>query len=128
LLRLCAGEAIGTLLVAPTQKQQARKQWMADHLQMRGAIAIDEGAANKLTREGKSLLPIGMHSVKGEFSRGDVIAICDLQGTELARGLANYASAECRLLCKKPSSEIEKLLGYVAEPEMVHRDNLVLMR
>ena len=128
LLRLCAGESIGTLLVAPTQKQQARKQWMADHLQLRGAIAIDDGAVNKLTREGKSLLPIGMHSVKGEFSRGDVIAICDLQGVELARGLANYASAECRLLCKKPSSEIEKLLGYVAEPEMVHRDNLVLMR
>jgi len=128
LLRLCAGEAIGTLLVAPTLKQQARKQWMADHLQMRGSILIDDGAANKLTREGKSLLPIGMHSVKGEFSRGDVIAICDLQGVELARGLANYASAECRLLCKKPSSEIEKLLGYVAEPELVHRDNLVLMR
>ena len=128
LLRLCAGESIGTLLVAPTQKQQARKQWMADHLQLRGSILIDEGAVNKLTREGKSLLPIGMHSVKGEFSRGDVIAICDLQGMELARGLANYASAECRLLCKKPSSEIEKLLGYVAEPEMVHRDNLVLMR
>ena len=128
LLRLCAGESIGTLLVAPTQKQQARKQWMADHLQLRGSMLIDEGAVNKLTREGKSLLPIGMHSVKGEFSRGDVIAICDLQGMELARGLANYASAECRLLCKKPSSEIEKLLGYVAEPEMVHRDNLVLMR
>jgi glutamate 5-kinase len=128
LLRLCAGESIGTLLVAPTQKQQARKQWMADHLQMRGAIAIDDGAANKLTGEGKSLLPIGMHSVKGEFSRGDVIAICDLQGVELARGLANYASAECRLLCKKPSTDIESLLGYVAEAEMVHRDNLVLMR
>jgi glutamate 5-kinase len=128
LLRLCAGESIGTLLVAPTQKQQARKQWMADHLQLRGSMLIDEGAVNKLTREGKSLLPIGMHSVKGEFSRGDVIAICDLEGVELARGLANYASAECRLLCKKPSSEIEKLLGYVAEPEMVHRDNLVLMR
>ena len=128
LLRLCAGESIGTLLVAPTHKQQARKQWMADHLQMRGSMLIDEGAVNKLTREGKSLLPIGMHSVKGEFSRGDVIAICDLQGIEIARGLANYASAECRLLCKKPSSEIEKLLGYVAEPEMVHRDNLVLMR
>ena len=128
LLRLCAGESIGTLLVAPTQKQQARKQWMADHLQLRGSMLIDEGAVNKLTREGKSLLPIGMHSVKGEYSRGDVIAICDLEGVELARGLANYASAECRLLCKKPSSEIEKLLGYVAEPEMVHRDNLVLMR
>jgi glutamate 5-kinase len=128
LLRLCAGESIGTLLVAPTQKQQARKQWMADHLQLRGSILVDEGAANKLTLEGKSLLPIGMHSVKGEFSRGDVIAICDSQGVELARGLANYASAECRLLCKKPSSDIEKLLGYVAEPEMVHRDNLVLTR
>ena len=128
LLRLCAGEPIGTLLVAPTHKQQARKQWMADHLQLRGSILIDDGAVNKLAREGKSLLPIGMHSVKGEFSRGDVIAICDLQGLELARGLANYASAECRLLCKKSSSDIEKLLGYVAEPEMVHRDNLVLMR
>ena len=128
LLRLCAGESIGTLLVAPTQKQQARKQWMADHLQLRGSMLIDDGAVHKLTREGKSLLPIGMHSVKGEFSRGDVIAICDLQGLELARGLANYASAECRLLCKKSSSDIEKLLGYVAEPEMVHRDNLVLMR
>ncbi|MFM7802359.1 MAG: glutamate 5-kinase, partial [Limnohabitans sp.] len=128
LLRLCEGEAIGTLLIAPTQKQQARKQWMADHLQLRGSVCIDDGAVDKLTREGKSLLPIGMHSVKGEFSRGDVIAICDLHGHELGRGLANYASAECRLLCKKPSSEIEKLLGYVAEPEMVHRDNLVLMR
>jgi glutamate 5-kinase len=128
LLRLCAGESIGTLLVAPTQKQQARKQWMADHLQLRGSMLIDDGAVNKLTREGKSLLPIGMQSVKGDFSRGDVIAICDLQGVEIARGLANYASAECRLLCKKPSTEIEKLLGYVAEPEMVHRDNLVLMR
>jgi glutamate 5-kinase len=128
LLRLCDGQAIGTLLVAPTQKQQARKQWMADHLQLRGSLLIDDGAVHKLLGEGKSLLPIGMHSVKGEFSRGDVIAISDLLGNELARGLANYASAECRLLCKKPSSDIEKLLGYVAEPEIVHRDNLVLMR
>jgi len=128
LLRLCAGEPIGSLLTAPTQKQQARKQWMADHLQLRGALLIDDGAVRKLTGEGKSLLPIGMHSVRGDFSRGDVIAICDLQGQELARGLANYASAECRLLCKKPSADIEKMLGYVAEPEMVHRDNLVLTR
>jgi glutamate 5-kinase len=125
---LAAGESIGTLLVAPTHKQQARKQWMADHLQLRGSISIDAGAAHKVAQEGKSLLPIGMHSVKGEFSRGDVIAICDAQGVEIARGLANYASAECRLLCKKPSTDIESLLGYVAEAEMVHRDNLVLMR
>jgi len=128
LLRLAAGESIGTLLVAPTHKQQARKQWMADHLQLRGSISIDAGAARKVVQEGKSLLPIGMHSVKGEFSRGDVIAICDAQGVEIARGLANYASAECRLLCKKPSTDIESLLGYVAEAELVHRDNLVLMR
>jgi glutamate 5-kinase len=128
LLRLAHGEAIGTLLVAPTQKQQARKQWMADHLQLRGSITIDEGAVAKVRDEGKSLLPIGMVGVEGEFSRGEVIAIRDASGQEIARGLANYASAEARLLCRKPSTEFEALLGYVAEPEMVHRDNLVLSR
>jgi glutamate 5-kinase len=128
LVRLTRGEAIGTLLVAPTQKQQARKQWMADHLQMRGAVIVDEGAAAKVRDEGKSLLPIGMVQVDGDFSRGEVIAIRDAQGVEIARGLANYAGSEARLLCRKPSSEFEKLLGYAAEPEMVHRDNLVLTR
>ena len=126
LLRLTKGEAIGTLLVAPTQKQQARKQWMADHLQLRGSITVDKGAVDKVRQEGKSLLPIGMTAVEGEFSRGEVIAILDPQGVEIARGLANYASAEARLLCRKPSGEIEASLGYIAEPEMVHRDNLVL--
>ena len=126
LLRLAAGEALGTLLVAPTQKQQARKQWMVDQLQLPGAVWVDSGAVVKLSREGKSLLPIGMQTVQGEFSRGDIIAICDEHGKAFARGLANYASAEARLLCRRASSEIEKLLGYVAEPEMVHRDNLVL--
>ena len=126
LLRLAKGEAIGTLLVAPTQKQQARKQWMADHLQLRGSITVDKGAVDKVRKEGKSLLPIGMVAVEGEFSRGEVIAILDPQGVEIARGLANYASAEARLICRKPSSEIEANLGYMAEPEMVHRDNLVL--
>jgi glutamate 5-kinase len=126
LLRLVAGEPLGTLLVAQTAKQQARKQWMADHLQLRGAITIDEGAVTKVLAEGKSLLPIGMVAVEGEFSRGEVIAIRDLQGVEIARGLANYAAAEARLLCKKPSSEFPALLGYAAEPEMVHRDNLIL--
>jgi glutamate 5-kinase len=127
LLRLAHGEAIGTLLVAPTQKQQARKQWMVDHLQLRGSVTIDDGALAKLTLEGKSLLPIGMTAVQGDFSRGDVIAIRATDGREVARGLANYASAEARLLCRKPSTDIEALLGYVAEPEMVHRDNLVLL-
>ena len=126
LLRLAKGEAIGTLLVAPTQKQQARKQWMVDHLQLRGSITVDNGAVDKVRKEGKSLLPIGMVAVEGEFSRGEVIAILDPQGVEIARGLANYASAEARLICRKPSGEIEASLGYMAEPEMVHRDNLVL--
>jgi glutamate 5-kinase len=128
LVRLTQGEAIGTLLVAPTQKQQARKQWMADHLQLRGAITVDDGAVSKLRHEGKSLLPIGMTAVEGDFSRGEVIAIQDGQGQEIARGLANYAAAEARLLCRKPSQEVEQLLGYIAEPEMVHRDNLVLTK
>ena len=128
LLRLARGEAIGTLLVAQTQKSQARKRWIADHLQLRGAVTVDEGAAAKVRAEGKSLLPIGMTTVEGEFSRGDVIAVRDPAGTEIARGLANYASAEARLLCRKPSGEIERLLGYVAEPEMIHRTNLVVTR
>ena len=128
LIRLSQGEAIGTLLVAPTQKTQARKQWMADHLQMRGAVVVDAGAAAKVRDEGKSLLPIGMVQVEGEFSRGDVIGVRDPSGLEIARGLANYSSAEARLLCRKPSSDFEALLGYAAEPEMLHRDNLVLMR
>jgi glutamate 5-kinase len=128
LTRLLQGETIGTLLVAQTQKQQARKQWMADHLQLRGAVEVDPGAVAKVRDEGKSLLPIGMVSVDGDFSRGDVIAVRDPGGIEIARGLANYSSSEARLLCKKPSSEFEKLLGYAAEPEMLHRDNLVLTR
>ncbi|MDO9145063.1 glutamate 5-kinase [Rhodoferax sp.] len=128
LLRLCQGEAIGTLLVAPTQKMQARKQWIADHLQLRGSVTVDAGAVAKLLGDGSSLLPIGMIGVEGDFSRGDVIAIRDPQGLEMARGLANYASTEARLICRKPSSAFEALLGYVAEPEMVHRDNLVLKR
>ncbi len=128
LVRLTQGEAIGTLLVAQTQKQQARKQWMADHLQLRGSVTIDDGAVSKLKGDGSSLLPIGMTCVDGDFSRGEVIAILDCQGQEVARGLANYAAAEARLLCRKPSSQMSELLGYAAEPEMVHRDNLVLSK
>jgi glutamate 5-kinase len=128
LLRLARGEAIGTLLVAQTPKQQARKQWMADHLQLLGAVVVDAGAVLKLQAEGKSLLAIGMTVVEGDFSRGDVIAIRDEAGFEIGRGLANYASAEARLLCRKASNEFEALLGYTAEPEMIHRDNLILTR
>ncbi len=128
LRRLCGGEAIGTLLVAQTLKTQARKQWIADHLQLRGAVTVDAGAATKLQREGKSLLPIGMTGVEGEFSRGDVIAVREEGGAEIARGLANYSSFEARLICRRPSGDFERLLGYAAEPEMLHRDNLVITR
>ena len=128
LLRLMRGEAIGTLLVAQTPKNHARKQWMADHLQMRGSVLIDAGAVVKVRDEDKSLLPIGMTAVQGEFSRGDVIAVRDAHGLEIARGLSNYSSAEARLICRKSSAEFERLLGYTGEPEMVHRTNLVLNR
>jgi glutamate 5-kinase len=128
LIRLTQGEAIGTLLIAPTQKMQARKQWMADHLQLRGSVSVDPGAASVVRDGGKSLLPIGMTGVQGDFSRGDVIAIRDAEGIEIARGLANYSSSEARLICRKASSEFEKLLGYTGESEMVHRTNLVLSR
>ncbi len=128
LVRLASGESFGTLLVAQTQKNQARKRWMADHLQLRGSVTVDAGAAAKVKDEGKSLLPIGMTGVDGEFSRGDVIAVRNAAGDEFARGLANYSSTEARLICRKPSNDIETLLGYMAEVEMLHRDNLVLTR
>ncbi len=101
---------------------------MSDHLQMRGSVWVDAGAVPKLVGEGKSLLPVGMTAVHGEFSRGDVIAVCGPDGQEVARGLANYGSAEARLICRKSSSDFERLLGYVGEPEMIHRDNLVLSK
>ncbi len=126
LLRLAAGEAIGTALLAATPKLAARKQWMANHLQLRSAVLIDDGAVAKLRDGGKSLLPIGMVGVEGEFARGDVIAVRSIAGVEVARGLANYASAEARLIARKPSSEFERLLGFTGEPEMIHRDNMVL--
>ena len=127
LVRLTRGEAIGSLFVAATAKLTARKQWMADHLLLRGAVVIDEGAVAKLRDEGKSLLPIGMTEVIGDFHRGDVIAVRDAAGRHIARGLANYASSEARLIARKPSAEIENALGFTNEPEMIHRDNLVLI-
>jgi glutamate 5-kinase len=127
LLRLAAGERIGTALRAATAKRLARKQWMVDHLQLRGWVLVDDGAAAKLAGEGKSLLPIGVTQVQGDFARGDVIAVRTGDGRELARGLANYSSAEARLIARRPSSQIAALLGYVNEPEMIHRDNMVLV-
>ncbi len=126
LLRLAAGERIGSALIAATPKLAARKQWMVDHLQLRGAVVVDAGAVQKLRDEGKSLLPIGVVEVQGDFQRGDVIAVRGAGGRELARGLANYSSAETRLIARKSSTQIEAALGYVNEPELIHRTNLVL--
>ena len=126
LLRLARGEAIGTALRAATPKLAARKQWLADHLQLRGSVTVDAGAMQKLRDEGKSLLPIGVIEVEGDFARGDVIAVRSQSSFEIARGLANYSAAETRLIARKPSSLIETALGYGGEPELIHRDNLVL--
>jgi glutamate 5-kinase len=126
LLRLARGERIGTTLRALTPKQTARKQWMLDHLQLVGAVTVDDGAVEKLCAQGKSLLPIGVTEVHGEFVRGDVIAVRSADGREVARGLVNYSAPEARLIARKPSSAIEGLLGYSNAPELIHRDNLVL--
>ncbi|MBU6491875.1 MAG: glutamate 5-kinase [Burkholderiales bacterium] len=127
LARLAAGEAVGTQLLAKTARLTARKQWLADHLQVRGRVVIDAGACKKLSEEGKSLLPIGVVSVEGNFARGEVIACVDEAGHEIARGLSNYSSSEARLIRRRASSEIESILGFVHAAELIHRDNLVLL-
>lgn len=127
LVRLARGERIGTLLTAQTVPLAARKQWLADYLSVSGRVRLDAGAVKALTRDGKSLLPIGVTEVAGEFERGGVVACLDPDGREIARGLANYSSAEARQIIRKPSAEIESILGYVDEPELIHRDNLVLL-
>ena len=127
LVRLAEGEAIGTQLTAQTARLTARKQWMADHLKTAGQVTLDAGAVQKLLSEGKSLLPIGVTAVGGEFGRGDVITCIDPAGMQVARGMSNYASTEVRRIMRKPSAEIASILGYVEEVELIHRDNLVLL-
>jgi len=127
LTRLADGERIGTQLNATTMAITARKQWMADHLTVSGRLTVDAGAVRALAEGGRSLLPIGVVAVSGEFERGAVVAVAGPDGTEIARGLVNYASAEAAQILRKPSSEIESILGYVDEPELIHRDNLVLI-
>ena len=127
LLRLAQGESVGTLLTARTAPITARKQWLADHLNVGGRLQLDAGAVTALSSGGKSLLPIGVTEVAGDFERGALVACEDPQGREVARGLVNYSAAEARRIMRKPSSEIETILGYVDEPELIHRDNLVLL-
>jgi glutamate 5-kinase len=127
LLRLAAGEAIGSQLIAQQAPLAARRQWLADHLQVRGRLVLDMGALKALRENGKSLLPVGVQAITGEFERGEVVALLDGDGNEIARGLANYSASEARRIMGKPSSEIETVLGYMDEPELVHRDNLVVL-
>ncbi len=127
LFRLANGEAIGTHLHAEQMKTLARKQWLADHLRLSGKVILDAGAVKALLHDGKSLLPIGVTKVEGNFDRGDVVACVDTDGKEIARGLVNYNAAETARILRKPSSEIEKTLGYIDEAELIHRDNLVLL-
>jgi glutamate 5-kinase len=127
LTRLAAGEALGTELVAQTLTLAARKQWLADHVRLAGRLTLDAGAVRALAHEGKSLLPIGVIACEGQFERGEIVGCCDPDGREIARGLVNYSAAEAQRILRKPSSAIEAILGYVDEPELIHRDNLVLL-
>lgn len=127
LVRLATGEAIGTQLVAETMPLAARKTWLADHLQVRGRLVLDAGAVKALRQEGKSLLPIGVQEVSGNFERGEAVTCVDPDGNEIARGLVNYDAPDARRILRRPSNEIESILGYVDEPELIHRDNLVLL-
>ena len=126
LARMAAGELLGTQFVSRTARLAARKQWLAGHLQLRGALVVDAGAERALREAGKSLLPIGVVEVRGEFERGEVVACVDAQGVEIARGLVNYSSAQARRIARLPSSAIAERLGFVEEPELIHRSNLVL--
>jgi glutamate 5-kinase len=127
LLRLAKGERLGTLLTARTAPIAARKQWLADHLTVTGLLTLDAGATKALLSGGKSLLPIGVTAVSGDFARGEIVGCVDPGGKQVARGLVNYSSEETRRIMRRPSGEIEAVLGYVDEPELIHRDNLVLL-
>ncbi|MBS7690779.1 glutamate 5-kinase [Pseudomonas lalucatii] len=127
LVRLRAGEQLGTLLAPERGLLAARKQWLAGHLQTRGTLVLDAGAVKALVKDRKSLLPVGVKAVRGSFRRGEMVVCVDPEGREVARGLANYSALEAQKIIGQPSDAIQRLLGYVDEPELVHRDNLILV-
>lgn len=126
LTRLAKGERIGTQLTAQSSPLAAKKQWIADHLQLKGKVVLDAGAVRALRLQGSSLLPIGVQDVVGDFSRGDVVSCVDTMDIEIARGLANYSAIETRRIMRLPTGQIEATLGYIDESELIHRDNMVL--
>lgn len=125
--RLKSGERLGTLLAPERGMLAARKQWLAGHLQTRGTLVLDAGAVKALRTDHKSLLPVGVKAVQGSFRRGEMVVCVDPEGGEVARGLVNYSALEAQKIMGQSSEMVEKLLGYVGEPELVHRDNLVLV-
>ena len=127
LLKIAAAENVGSLLTPDTGTLAARKQWLANQLNPRGRLIIDAGACRALRDQGVSLLPVGVTKVSGEFVRGELVSCEDSNGREVARGLVNYDALECSRLCGKPSDRIQAILGYVDEPELIHRDNLVVL-
>ncbi|MDA8420417.1 MAG: glutamate 5-kinase [Pseudomonadota bacterium] len=124
--RILAGERIGTYLVPAEERMAARKRWLADQVEVRGRLQLDAGAARVLREAGRSLLPVGVQAVEGSFQRGELVVCVDPEGREVARGLVNYASDEAARIIGRTSSQIESVLGYIGEPELIHRDNLVL--
>ncbi|MGR3983651.1 MAG: glutamate 5-kinase [Gammaproteobacteria bacterium] len=126
LLRLRAGENAGTLLTPGTERLAARKQWLAGQLRGNGEVVLDDGAVRVLRESGRSLLPIGVVDVRGVFRRGDIITCVTRRGVEVARGLANYNSEEAARIAGKPSKQIEAILGYAGDSELIHRDNIAL--
>lgn len=126
LQKLSQGKTIGTLLWADSEPMTARQQWLVGHLTPKGTITLDQGAVNVVQQQGKSVLVVGVKSVEGQFSRGELVVCHNLSGEEIARGLVNYNADESRKIMGKSSNEIESVLGYVDEPELIHRDNLVV--
>jgi glutamate 5-kinase len=127
ILRIVAGEAVGTLLTSKQAPVAARKQWLAGQSRVGGTLTLDDGAVNVLRGQGRSLLAVGIKAVSGDFRRGEIVALADPGGREIGRGLVNYSAEETRKIMGQPTDRIEELLGYVGEPELVHRDNLVLL-
>jgi glutamate 5-kinase len=127
LVRLRRGEVLGTLLLPEQDRLAARKQWLAAHLQHAGRLVLDAGAVRALRDGRKSLLPVGVKKVEGNFLRGEVVACVDEQGMQVAVGLVNYSAGEAARIAGQPSDRIESLLGYIDEAELMHRDNLVVL-
>ncbi len=126
IIRLAQGEAIGSFLEAGKGHFAARKQWLAGHMRCAGELHLDDGAVDVLQNKNASLLPVGVKKVNGVFHRGEVVACLDTEGKEIARGLINYASDECKKIIGKPSKQIPEILGYEDDPELINRENLIL--